>query len=497
VYKGSALGPSQVPWIVLDGAQDDSNFGIECAIVGDIDKDGYDDLVVGAPYYSDGEAGEGRVLVYRGSPTGVHGPPSQELQLDAVGAEFGSHIVRVGDLNFDGYADVAVGAPYFTNGQANEGWLGVFNGSPTGLVTPAGFQFEGEQVGLNLGASGVGAGGDYDGDGYSDLFVGMPNYDDGADQDAGRVVIFPGGPAGVSGITLLDLAGGTPFYYLGACSGGAADFNGDGASDLWFTAPGLTLLSASEGAIAAGYGNLYGDNSVNPDRPAAAWRTDGTAPVGFGLRSNANNAFALHGKGRSAAGRAKVRLEYEVKPQATPFDFAGRSFGPAQPTTAIVPGNGTSAALAASVTGLATGTRYHWRARYRSSSPLFPWTPWFGVERGSSTERMIVTGGAPGVVAVEPRATPGLALAAAAPNPFVARVTLGFSLPRAGDATLALYDVEGRRVRSLFAGKAAAGPTSAAWDGLDDAGRSVPSGTYFARLSFAGEERVTKVVRLR
>jgi len=109
---------------------------------------------------------------------------------------------------------------------------------------------------------------------------------------------------------------------------------------------------------------------------------------------------------------------------------------------------------------------------------------------------MLVTAGAPGVVAVEPAAS-GLALAAAAPNPFVERATLGFALPRAGDATLVLYDVDGRRVRSLFAGHAAAGPASSLWDGKDDAGRSVPAGTYFVRLSFGGEERVAKVVRLR
>ena len=497
IYKGAALGPAHLPWVTLSGAQDDANFGISCAIVGDIDRDGYDDLVVGAPFYSEGETGEGRILVYRGSATGVHAPASQEIQINVANAQFGQLVTRIGDVNGDGYADVAVGAPNYANGVSNQGKLNIYYGSPAGLVTPAGWTLDGGQVDLHLGANGVSGCGDYDGDGYNDVFVGQPNFDGASGIDVGRLQIYQGGPGGLSTIPLIDLDGGNPFYYLGYTGGGMADFNGDGQSDFWFSAPGYTLVSASEGAMGVSYGNLYGLNEFNPDRAGSAWRTDLLSPIGVGLRSKATNAFALRGTGRSPAGRTKMRIEYEVKPQATPFNFLGRGFGAWQSGASVVPGHGTTAALTANVTGLGTNSRYHWRARYRSSSPLFPWTPWFGSERNGSTERMLVTGGYPGIVAADPVQAGTLALVSPSPNPSFGTVSLGFDLPRAGDASLVLYGVDGRRVRTLFAGRADAGRTTLTWDGKDSAGRAMPAGAYFARVTFAGEEKVGKIVRVR
>jgi len=380
---------------------------------------------------------------------------------------------------------------------SQEGEVLVYYGSAAGLVTPAGWTLQGGQVNLNLGLYGVAGAGDYDGDGYGDLFVGMPNFDGGAGQDVGRVQIWTGGAGGLSVAPLIDFEGGTPFYYLGARGGGMADFNGDIQSVYWFTAPGYTLLSASEGAVGMSYGNLWDYSFVNPSRPVAAWRTDLLAPIGTGLRSNANNAFALKATGRTPAGRTKMRIEYEVKPQATPFNFAGRGFGAWTQAAAVVPDHGSTAALTANVAGLATGARYRWRARYRSTSPFFPWTPWFGVERNGRTERMLVTNGAPGVIGVDPVRAAGLALVSPSPNPSFGTVTLGFDLPHAGEAALVLYAVDGRRVRTLFAGSASAGRTTLTWDGRDAAGREMPAGAYFARVTFAGEEKVSKVVRLR
>ncbi len=73
-------------------------------------------------------------------------------------------------------------------------------------------------------------------------------------------------------------------------------------------------------------------------------------------------------------------------------------------------------------------------------------------------------------------------LHAAAPNPFNPTTTLSFTLMRDGDATLAVYDAQGRRVRVLHQGPAAAGLNEFAWDGRDAAGQPAPSGVYFARL---------------
>jgi len=83
------------------------------------------------------------------------------------------------------------------------------------------------------------------------------------------------------------------------------------------------------------------------------------------------------------------------------------------------------------------------------------------------------------------------------PNPFNPRTMVRFDLPRAGRVELAVFDLQGRRVRTLLAGNAAAGPHEVLWQGDDDAGRTLPSGVYLARLrgpgGTAAERKLTLV----
>lgn len=91
-----------------------------------------------------------------------------------------------------------------------------------------------------------------------------------------------------------------------------------------------------------------------------------------------------------------------------------------------------------------------------------------------------------------------LFLRAPAPNPSSeARTKIAFLLPQAGQAELALFDVQGRRIRVLRNAASPAGWNAEIWDGRDDAGESVASGVYFARLEVAGASASTRVVRLK
>jgi hypothetical protein len=89
------------------------------------------------------------------------------------------------------------------------------------------------------------------------------------------------------------------------------------------------------------------------------------------------------------------------------------------------------------------------------------------------------------------------ALAGAVPNPFNPQTTVHFTLPAAGHATLRLYDVQGRLVRTLVDGARAAGPNEVRWDGRDQHGRASASGTYFARLQFSDRSSVKSLVLVR
>jgi serine protease AprX len=96
-----------------------------------------------------------------------------------------------------------------------------------------------------------------------------------------------------------------------------------------------------------------------------------------------------------------------------------------------------------------------------------------------------------------PGAAPAARALRAAPNPFHAATELGYALAADADVRLEVFDLAGRRVRTLEAGRARAGDHRAAWDGRDDAGAALPAGVYLARLQRGGVSQTLRVMRLR
>jgi hypothetical protein len=89
-------------------------------------------------------------------------------------------------------------------------------------------------------------------------------------------------------------------------------------------------------------------------------------------------------------------------------------------------------------------------------------------------------------------------LLGAAPNPFNPSTELRFELERSGAVTLEIYDVGGRRVRTLLDGAwRGAGEHAATWDGRDDRRRALSSGTYIGRLRAGGRIEETSLVLLK
>ncbi|XP_074658698.1 integrin alpha-PS1-like [Tubulanus polymorphus] len=125
---------------VLTGDQFGASFGYEVVVI-DINNDGHDDLVVGAPFYMAPLVG-GKILVYMNNGSGIRSSTkpvsilSREMEateckkLNCQQARFGFSLANLGDLNKDGYNDLAVGAPYEGNGAVY-----IFNGKKTGLDT--------------------------------------------------------------------------------------------------------------------------------------------------------------------------------------------------------------------------------------------------------------------------------------------------------------------------------------------------------------------------
>ena len=83
-----------------------------------------------------------------------------------------------------------------------------------------------------------------------------------------------------------------------------------------------------------------------------------------------------------------------------------------------------------------------------------------------------------------------------APNPGRAGIHIRYMVPATLTSRLAVYDPQGRVVRGLRTVPSATGWHEVVWDGLDDAGRRVPSGTYWVRLWTPGLMRTVRVVRI-
>ncbi len=339
VYYGSATGLSSFPnWIGDDANQPVAHFGYSVASAGDVNGDGYSDVIIGAYLYNDGANNdEGRAFVYYGSATGLSlDPISTPDDGDQDVIRFGYSVASAGDVNGDGFSDVVIGAPFYDEGaSANEGRAFVYHGGPTGLSSsPNNTPDDANQANASFGYS-VASAGDVNGDGYSDVIIGAYEYDDGVNTDEGRAFLYHGGATGLSATpnSTPDDANQASAYF-GRSVACAGDVNGDGYSDVIIGASGYDDgINTNEGWAFVYYGSVTGlsaspNNTLDDSDQANAnfgWSVAGAGDVngdGYGdviigawryadgVNNQEGRAFIYHG---SAAGLSAI-------PNSTPDD---------------------------------------------------------------------------------------------------------------------------------------------------------------------------------
>lgn len=269
----------------------------------DFNGDGYADLAVGIPLEDVGamaDAGGIHVLYGAGSGLQADAPDDQLWTQDAsssgdpseIGDQFGFAVAN-GDFNGDGFSDLAVGVPLEDVGAvADAGAVTILYGSASGLQAsaPAGQHWtqdgagvedvaeDGDQFGSAVAA------GDFNGDAFADLAVGIPLEDLGAIADAGTMAVLYGSGSGLqasapadqrwsqNSASVLDIAE-TGDQFGSAVAG--ADFNADGFADLVVGVRYEDAGSRDTGTVNVIYGSLGGLQAVSPNDQRWAQGKDG------------------------------------------------------------------------------------------------------------------------------------------------------------------------------------------------------------------------------
>jgi hypothetical protein len=418
VYLGGA-SPSTVPVHVYSANpfQYDKQLGYAVAAA-DVNGDDYDDVVLGAP--SSFSNGSGYVYVYSGNDLG--GTALETWTDETGGDEFGNSVANAGDTDGNGVDDVIVGAPGYPAG-AHRGRAYLYFGQ-SGANMVAGPVFDGEPGGWWRLGSAVASAGDVNNDGYADLIAGESQYN-GAYNVAGRVRLYLGGSAmdatedwSIEGIAQSDK--------LGSAVAAAGDVNGDDIDDVLLGAPG------NKGSAQVHLGGAPLDTAIYRRFTGSTSNDNiGTSLVTMhDMNGDGYDEFAIGAPGYNGQ-RGRVWISDILLP-----DFADGNGNGVPDTCEVATGVGN--------TGI-------------------------------------------------PEGTVGSRLLGAFPSPFNPTTQIEFVLSGPGDVVLDVYNAAGHRVTRLAGDHYPSGRHRVTWDGRGDDGNAA-SGIYFVRLQVNGYVSAIKIV---
>jgi hypothetical protein len=245
----------------ISGEAPNDLYGTSVAMVGDVNGDGFADMVIGAP--ANGATDAGAAYLVLGDVNGwglrrlANQSPSVKYTGQSAGDRAGTSVAAAGDVNGDGFDDFLVGSPARNDGLgANQGsaYLVLGSATPTAANLSTQIKYGGESAG-DLAGSSTSAAGDVNGDGFADFLVGSPARNDGAgaNQGAAYLVLGSAAPSAANLSAFLTYSGEAAGDLAGTSLGAVGDYNGDGLADYLVGSPGNT---GSAGAAYLVQGNL-------------------------------------------------------------------------------------------------------------------------------------------------------------------------------------------------------------------------------------------------
>ena len=228
----------------FDGDSEGDRFGQSVSGAGDVNGDGFDDLIVGALWDDNNGSNSGSARVF----SGVDGTVLYNFDGDSEDDRFGGSVSGAGDVNGDGFADLIVGASFDDNNGIDSGSARVFSGADGSVL----YTFNGDSTNDYLGGS-VSSAGDVNGDGFADLIVGAIGIrNNGFNSGSARVF------SGADGSILYSFDGDSVDDVFGTSVSSAGDVNGDGIADL-------IVGAQNNGANEGGYARLFVSQIAAPN----------------------------------------------------------------------------------------------------------------------------------------------------------------------------------------------------------------------------------------
>lgn len=315
LHLGSATGLDPTPHVTFAPIITGGGYGTSVSTAGDVNGDGYSDVIIGAPEYTNPQVFEGAAFIYLGNLTQVLNTPQLTLELNLPGRRVGQSVAGAGDMTGDGYYEVIVGAPTTTQGETEEGVAYVLRGSPAGSTGAGIMTIQSNQVGAHLGTS-VAEAGDVNGDGYADVIVGAPDYSNGQVNEGAAWVVL-GASTGMGTSMVIEVNG--TGEHFGTAVSGSGDVDGDGYSDVLCGAPNASPSVANEGRV-----HLFrGNDALSYNRLSRQYLADLVSPLSTNSDDFSNTImFGVGHRARSSIQRTTAKLRWEVVHEGQPFSGA-------------------------------------------------------------------------------------------------------------------------------------------------------------------------------
>jgi len=216
--------------------QPNGELGHAISEAGDVNNDGFADILVGAPRDDVPGLDDGRAFLWFGGP-GLRIAPDLIFD-DGNGSEawFGYAVAGIGDINGDNFDDIAIGAPQDDTAGADAGAVYIYYGGAS-MDATWDVRLTGETGDDNFGWA-LSRAGDMNGDLRPDFVVGAPNADPPAGTDAGSVYLYAGASGTPSSTPLVEFEGTLANAHFGWSVSDVPDFRGNGVASVLVGAPG-------------------------------------------------------------------------------------------------------------------------------------------------------------------------------------------------------------------------------------------------------------------